>query len=533
MNMMNGTEWLRDAVFYNIYPQSFYDSNSDGIGDLKGITGKLDYVKDLGCNAIWMNPFYESPFRDAGYDVTDFCKVAERYGSNEDFRELCERAHSLGMKVCVDLVAGHTSLECKWFKDSCSARKNEFSDRYIWTNSIWDNPNDTFIGGYAERDGCYMKNFFYCQPALNYGFAKVEEEWQLPMDHPACRAAKDELLNIMDYWIGLGCDGFRVDMASSLIKNDADGNGSISFWKEIRDIFDRKYKDKVLIAEWSYPEKAIEAGFHIDFLIHFNLGAYTSLFRAEKGRNLTELFLGDSFFDQRAKGNINTFLKEYLVQYEKTKDKGYISIPTGNHDIQRISLGRTNEEIELVFAFVLTMPGVPFIYYGDEIGMKYLGGLPSKEGGYNRTGSRTPMQWNNRENAGFSGADREALYLPVDPDSQFQNVEEQLERQESLLNKVRELIKLRKGNAALCADGDIEFLNTEQSGYPLIYRRKKEDESFVVVINSTDNTVTHNIKLNIKEYLKNSLSMDYDSGKQTLTIKPLTYAIIKENLKYR
>ncbi len=220
-------EWLKNAVFYNIYPQSFYNSNCDGIGDLKGITQKLDYITYMGFNAIWLNPFYESSFYDAGYDVIDFYKVAPRYGTLDDFKTLCEQAHSKGIKVVIDLVAGHTSIECEWFKKSATGEKNEYTNRYIWTNSLWENPNDTFIGGLFERDGCYMKNFFASQPALNYGFAKVLEDWQLPVNHPDCKNTKLELINIMDYWIKLGCDGFRVDMASSLIKNDFDGTEKV------------------------------------------------------------------------------------------------------------------------------------------------------------------------------------------------------------------------------------------------------------------------------------------------------------------
>ena len=199
---MNKVKWLENAVFYNIYPQSFYDSNDDGIGDLKGIEEKLDYLVYMGFNAIWLNPFYESPFRDAGYDITDFYKVAERYGTNEDFEKLCQAAHSKGIKVCIDLVAGHTSLECEWFQKSCLPEKNEYSNRYIWTDAWGTNYKNECIGGYGQRDGMFMKNFFYCQPALNYGFAHIDEPaWQLPPEHPDCRATKQALIHIMEYWL--------------------------------------------------------------------------------------------------------------------------------------------------------------------------------------------------------------------------------------------------------------------------------------------------------------------------------------------
>ena len=174
--------WLLDAVFYEIYPQSFYDTNSDGIGDINGITAKLDYVKQLGCNAIWINPCFDSPFRDAGYDVSDYKKVAPRYGTNEDLIRCFETAHKKGIKILLDLVPGHTSDRHEWFLKSMKAQKNEFSNRYIWTNSVWDAPQDyKFISGMAERDGNYVVNFFSSQPALNYGFKEITHPaWQLP-----------------------------------------------------------------------------------------------------------------------------------------------------------------------------------------------------------------------------------------------------------------------------------------------------------------------------------------------------------------
>lgn len=271
---MKQPSWLSSAVFYNIYPQSFYDTNADGIGDLNGVRAKLHYIRDMGFTAVWLNPFYESPFRDAGYDITDFYKVAPRYGTNEDFAALCTAAHEYGIKVVVDLVAGHTALECEWFQKSALPEKNEYTNRYVWTDDWLKNYDGSCIGGYSQRNGMYMKNFFYCQPALNYGFAQIDDPtWQLPMDHPDCRATKQELINIMEFWLSLGADGFRVDMASSLIKNDPDGSGIRAFWQEIRQMFDEKHPECVLISEWSYPSKAIAAGFHIDFLIHFNLPA--------------------------------------------------------------------------------------------------------------------------------------------------------------------------------------------------------------------------------------------------------------------
>ncbi|RHP02213.1 glycosylase [Firmicutes bacterium AF36-3BH] len=516
-------KWLENAVFYNVYPQSFYDSNGDGIGDLNGITEKLNYIKDMGFTAIWLNPFYESSYRDGGYDVTDFYKVGKRYGTNADFKRLCTIAHQKGIKVCVDLVAGHTSLECEWFKKSCCTEKNEYTNRYVWTDNWLNIYNGECIGGYAQRNGAYMKNFFYCQPALNYGFANIDEpSWQLPPEHPDCRETKRELINIMEYWITLGADGFRVDLAASLIKNDYDGRAIIKFWREIRTIFDEKYPECVLISEWSHPSRAIAAGFHIDFLIHAVFPAYTSLFRAEDERNVPRIFFGNSFFDTRGNGNIETFLNDYLDEYEKTKDRGFISIPTGNHDLARISYGRTNTELEVIFAFIMTMPGIPFVYYGDEIGMEYIPDMPSKEGGFTRTGSRTPMQWKKGKNAGFSDGAKELLYLPVNENGV--NVEEQLGDENSLLNKVKELIALRKTTQALSASGGIEFLNRKNGGYPLVYKRMSENEQYLICINPSNEDKRFEMELCVDVIMQNG-NIKISEGE--IVLGAVSYTILK------
>lgn len=519
---MNTPSWLENAVFYNIYPQSYYDTNGDGIGDLKGITEKLDYVRDTGFTAIWLNPFYESPFRDAGYDITDFYKVAPRYGTNEDFQVLCQSAHEKGLKVIVDLVAGHTALECEWFQESCKPEKNEYSNRYIWTNNWDNNYRKNCIGGYGQRNGCYMHNFFYCQPALNYGFYDIEDPtWQLPMDHPDCLATRQELINIMEYWISLGADGFRVDMAQSLIKRDPDSIGITQLWQHIRKIFDEKYPECVLISEWFNPAAAIPAGFHIDFM---TWGRMSDLFRGEEGRDVNSNSIRPSFFDVAGKGQLDNFLLPYLDKYEATRDKGYIGLFTGNHDMPRISVRRTQEEMKLTHAFVLTMPGVPFVYYGDEIGMAYQAELPSKEGGFNRTGARTPMQWCKGKNAGFSTGKAEDLYLPVQEDGE--NVAHQLAAENSLLNTTKALIQLRKSSHALSAGGDVEFLNRENNGYPMVYRRKGNDGSYVICINPTDREQSFVCDLEGASVVMENKPAVF--GKEGIRLTPISFAILKE-----
>ena len=221
-------KWLEDAVFYEVYPQSFRDSNGDGIGDIPGITEKLEYIQELGCNALWINPCFTSPFYDAGYDVEDYYSVAPRYGTNEDLKKLFEAAHQRGMHVLLDLVPGHTAVTHLWFQESMKAEKNEYTDRYVWTDSLYKRMEDvkgivSVLRGISPRPASCGVNCFSTQPALNYGFANITDAgWQQPTDAPGPMATREELKNIMRFWLTLGCDGFRVDMAGSLVKNDED-----------------------------------------------------------------------------------------------------------------------------------------------------------------------------------------------------------------------------------------------------------------------------------------------------------------------
>ena len=530
---MHKVEWLKSAVFYNIYPQSYYDSNGDGIGDLKGITEKLDYIHYMGFNALWLNPFYESPFRDAGYDVSDYYKVASRYGTMDDFKKLCKKAHEMGIKVCIDLVGGHTSIDHPWFVESAKAEQNEYTNRYIWSNNWLNTPTAAFINGYSDRDGCYMTNYFYSQPAINYGCAVVDDPtWQMSMDHPECRKNKQALLDVMEYWIEAGCDGFRVDMAPSYIKNDPDGSGNRKFWNEIRAMFDEKHPEHVLISEWGNPAEAIPAGYHVDFLTHCFYKAYTSLLRADKNRNVNNDWQGASFFDIDGKGNIEDFLEDYLKLREITEGKGYIAIPTGNHDLPRYSVARTQEEMKVICAFVLTMPGVPFVYYGDEIGIRYRADLVSKEGGYNRTGSRTPMQWEKGVNLGFSTGKEEDLYLPVDPSDDAPTVAEQMENQDSLLHTVRKLVAIRKSMGAVGSEGEIEFLNRKNQGYPLVYTRTDGVDTYLICVNPTENPqiVEWNeleSLIDIGQYEVVLQSKEVIQGEGTMTLPAVSFWIAK------
>ena len=466
-------KWLDTAVFYEIYPQSFKDSNGDGVGDFQGIIEKLDYIRTLGCNAIWMNPCFVSPFGDAGYDVADYYTAAPRYGTNEDLRQLFDEVHKRGMHILLDLVPGHTSVEHPWFLESMKAEKNAYTDRYVWTDSIWEEPAGMgCIRGISDRDGSCAVNFFSHQPALNYGFYKIDRPWQQSPEDEGPRATLEELKNIMRFWLKLGADGFRVDMAGSLVKNDEDGKGTIQLWQKVRAFLDAEFSDAAMVSEWGEPEKSLQGGFHMDFLLHFGPSHYNDLFRCE-----------EPYFSSRGKGNITRFVEKYLENYEKSERKGLICIPSGNHDMDRLARTLSPQEMKIAFAFLLSMPGAPFIYYGDEIGMQYVENLTSVEGGYNRTGSRSPMQWDDTENAGFSTAPAEKLYIKQDVSADRPTVAAQMEDKDSLWNTVNQLITLRLVNKALSNCGEIEFL---QVGYPLVYRRRLGSQSITVIINPSE-----------------------------------------------
>ncbi len=482
-------QWLKNAVFYQIYPQSFYDTNADGIGDLQGIIAKLDYIQELGCNALWINPCFESPFHDAGYDVSDYRKIAPRYGTNEDARNLFAEAHKRGMRVLFDLVAGHTSIEHEWFIESMKTEKNAFSERYIWAGTPWERFEGIggitgSLNGFSERGACAV-NFFSTQPALNYGFAKPDPalSWQIPADSPAARASCGAMIEIMRFWLDMGCDGFRVDMAGSLIKGDEGQKETIRFWQGIRKMMDKEYPEAALLSEWGDPERALEAGFHMDFVLHFGPSYYLDLFHEKP------------FFSAASGGKIARFMENYIRIDTKVRagKGGYICIPSGNHDMPRIARRLNVPEIKMAFAFLLSMPGIPFIYYGDEIGMKYRENIPSIEGGFERTGARTPMQWDSTLNAGFSSAKPEDLYISIDPDKNKPTVEAQKSRPISLWHEVRKLISLRMEHEVLQSDAPIEILHLKPNKCPLVYRRGEGKEAITIAFNPSSKEMSVSI----------------------------------------
>lgn len=512
-------QWLEDAIFYEIYPQPFFDSNNDGIGDINGITEKLPYIRDLGFNAIWMNPCFDSPFLDAGYDVRNYKLVAPRYGTNEDLIRCFEAAHSQGIRMILDLVPGHTSYDHEWFIKSSLAEDNEYSGRYIWTDSVWEAPaGHRFVSGMAERDGNYMVNFFSSQPALNYGFNEIREPWQKPPAHPDCMAARKAMKDVMRFWLDAGCDGFRVDMAESLVKNDPHRVETAKIWLDVRRMLDEEYPQAALISEWSKPQIALKCGFHCDFYLDHKGQGYHSLMRKIDPDTLEQ----KSFFSKSGKGDVSSFVSEYLEDYQKTKDSGYISFITGNHDTPRLSRYMDTSELRIAYAFILTMPGVPFFYYGDEIGMKYIEGLRSREGGYSRTGTRTPMQWDRSRNKGFSGAPEAQLYLPVDGSPDAPTVETQLADPDALIHTVKKLTALRHEHAELHDNGPFVVLYAAENEYPFVFQRS----GLTIAVNPSGEKSSAPVQITGKVIF--SIGELPDCSDSNLSMAPQSFAVFQK-----
>lgn len=549
--------WLKDAVVYQIYPSSFQDSDGNGIGDIPGIISRLDYIKSIGVSAIWMNPVFVSGFTDGGYDVIDFYKIDPRFGTNSDLVELVNQAHARGMKVILDLVAGHSSDQCEWFKQSKEADPNlRYSDYYIWPSfkpeikneqnlagktdyaqlmNSMNNIVNKFVASDAPRGPYYVKNFFDTQPALNFGFANPDPEhpWEQAVDAPGPMAMRRELKNIISFWMDKGVDGFRVDMAASLVKNDFDKSATIKLWKEdLSKWFKETYPEGLLIAEWFNPEQSIEAGFDVDFFAHDGKYNFSTLFFNTDRQGKSQ----PCWFELEGRGELKTWYDLYSYQYNAVKGKGYASLPTSNHDFNRpAAAARTTLEQEKVYmTFFLTMPGVPFIYYGDEIGLKQQFGLPSVEGSMMRSGTRIPMLWDSSDNAGFSSAPIEKLYIPQDPDPNRNTVEKSENDPNSLLNYTRTLIQLRKDNPVIGADADWRLVNGLETPYPMVYERTLGSEKCIIVLNPTAKKVTTQIEFQGKtpeiiggSYTKASYKSNAKKGIDTITLSPVSSIIYK------
>uniref|UniRef100_UPI00242E3B34 alpha-amylase family glycosyl hydrolase n=1 Tax=Bifidobacterium pullorum TaxID=78448 RepID=UPI00242E3B34 len=328
-------------------------------------------------------------------------------------------------------------------------------------------------------------NFFKCQPALNYGFAHPERPWQMGVDSPAAEDTRQAMVDVMRFWLGQGCDGFRVDMANSLVKNDDAGKtATIAAWRQMLGTVKREYPEAAFVSEWGVPEQALRAGFDMDFYLDWSWDRNGYYLLCRDTPDPLDRKHDRSYFCAHGGGSIHGFLDQYLPQYEATRDDGYFCLITCNHDTARLAPRLTPDELAIAYGMILTMPGVPFLYYGDEIGMRYRN-LPTKEGGYVRTGTRTPMQWDASANLGFSTADASDLYLPVDPAADAPTVAAQRDDAHSLFQWVRGLLALRARHPALNADAPFDVVAAPDNGRLFAYSRTALDgsERLVVALN--------------------------------------------------
>ncbi|MCB0966549.1 MAG: hypothetical protein KDB37_06905 [Ilumatobacter sp.] len=493
-----GTEWLADAVIYEIYPQSFADSDGDGIGDFRGVIDRLDHLAWLGVNTIWFNPCFDSPFVDAGYDVRDYLQVAPRYGTNDDLVELVAAAKERGIRVLLDLVAGHTSIEHEWFRRELHADgPDPDGDRYVWCESPpIDEATDhlpgtpLWVASPGPRPGYYLKNFYDEQPALNFGWADLPDDqpWRDAVDAPGPLRNRQALRDIMSFWIERGVAGFRVDMAFSLVKDDPDKVETTALWREMREWLADAHPEAILIPEGSEPRTGRALAFHADFFLVIH-EEHASLFDNGAAGLLPWTDHAPCFFDAAGAGTARRFVDAYEEARRADPDR-LVVLASADHDFDRMSTGpRVGDQLPPAYTFLFTWGTVPSLYYGDEIGMRYLPGAPDVEGAvcnqaYNRAGCRTPMQWDTSTNAGFSTADPDALYLPIDPDPDRPNVGDQLDDPDALIHHVRAMIELRRTEPSLSPHASTRVLH---DGYPFAYVRGDE---LLVIVNPSGAEVT-------------------------------------------
>ena len=448
-------DWYKDAVFYEIYVRGFFDSDGDGVGDFRGLTTKLDYLEWLGVDCLWLLPFYDSPLRDGGYDISDYYSVLRDYGTLDDFRDFLAAAHRKGIRVIADLVINHTSDQHLWFKQSRSSPHSPYRDWYVWSETDQKYGDARIIFSDTERSNWtwdetsgafYWHRFFSHQPDLNY-------------DNPQVQQA---MLDLVNFWLGIGLDGFRVDAVPYLFEREETNCENLpethQFLKRLRAFVDRKYPQALLLAEANqWPEDVVQYFGHGDeFHMAYNFPIMPRLFmalRQEDRRPIVEIL--ERTPDIPASCQWGMFLRnhdELTLEMVTDEERDYLYNEYARDARMRLNMGirrrlaplleNGRRRIELLHALLFSLPGSPFLYYGDEIGMGdniYLG---------DRDGVRTPMQWSVDRNAGFSRADFARLYFPLIMDAvygyQSVNVEAQQRYDTSLLNWTRTMIQLRK-----------------------------------------------------------------------------------------
>jgi len=484
--------WYKDAVIYQLHVRAFHDSNGDGIGDFRGLTQKLDYIQEVGATVIWLLPFYPSPLKDDGYDIADYLSVHPSYGTLDDFKVFLEEAHTRGLRVITELVVNHTSDQHPWFQQSRSSPDNPYRNWYVWsdTDDRYRNVRvifvDTEMSNWAWdpiSKSYYWHRFFSHQPDLNYDNPEVcEEVWK-----------------VMKFWLDMGVDGFRLDAVPYLVEREGTNCENLPethvVLKALRKRLDEHFSNRMLLAEanqWPAdlgPYFADGDEFHMAF--HFPLMPRMFMaIRLEDRKPIIEILQRTPAIPDLCQWGI--FLRnhdEMTLEMVTDEERDYMYDEYAKDKIAKLNVGirrrlaplleNDRRRIELMNGMLLSLPGTPIVYYGDEIGMGdniYLG---------DRNGVRTPMQWNGGWNAGFSTADPERLYSPLISNAvygyQAINVLSQLRAEHSLLSWMRRIVKLRKSSSVF-GRGTIEFLDPDNHRV-LAYIRQWENNRILVVNN--------------------------------------------------
>ena len=501
------SDWYKDVIFYEVYVRGFYDSNGDGVGDFRGLTGKLEYLQWLGITCIWLLPFYESPLRDGGYDISDYQEVLPEYGTIADVKEFLSAAHHKGIRVIADLVINHTSDRHPWFQDARSSPRSQKRDWYVWSESDQKYSDARIIFSDTERSNWtwdeqakafYWHRFFSHQPDLNY-------------DNPEVQRA---MLNIVSFWLELGVDGFRVDAAPYLFEREETKCQNLpethEFLKTMRRYVESRYPEALLLAEANeWPEDVVQYfGDGDEFHMGYNFPIMPRLFmalRQEDRRPIVEILERTPEIPSSCQWGM--FLRnhdELTLEMVTDEERDYLYNEYARDPRMRLNMGirrrlaplmeNGRRRIELLHGLLFSLPGSPFLYYGDEIGMGdniYLG---------DRDGVRTPMQWTADRNSGFSQADFARLYFPVimDPVYGYQsvNVEAQQRYSTSLLNWVRELIHLRKRHPVF-GRGEFSLIKPENRKI-FAFTRSYVDETVLCAFNLAQSAQP--VELDLRDY---------------------------------
>ncbi|MEP0917416.1 maltose alpha-D-glucosyltransferase [Leptolyngbya sp. DQ-M1] len=486
-------QWYKDAIIYEVPVRAFADSNADGIGDFRGLTEKLDYLQNLGVTALWVLPFFPSPLRDDGYDISDYTSVNPIYGTIEDFKDFLEAAHARGIRVIIELIINHTSDQHPWFQRARRAPEGSVErDFYVWSNTpekyqeariIFQDFEVSNWTWDAVAKSYFWHRFYSHQPDLNY-------------DNPAVQEA---VFEVLDFWLKMGVDGLRMDAVPYLYEREGTNCENLpethEFLKKLRQRVEKDYPECMLLAEANqWPEDAAAYyGEGDECHMNFHFPLMPRLFmsvRMEDSFPISDILQQTPTIPENCQWGI--FLRnhdELTLEMVTDEDRDYMYRVYAQDKDMRVNLGirrrlapllgNDRRQIELLNSLLLSLPGTPVLYYGDEIGMGdnvYVG---------DRNGVRTPMQWSDDRNAGFSRANPHKLYLPLIVDSEYNyttvNVEAQRSNPNSLLNAMRRLIATRKRFHAF-GQGEFQLLHPENRKV-LAFTRAFKDECILVVAN--------------------------------------------------